>query len=128
MPPNSPSNASPGACQRSGSVGHPCRAGRAGPLPHRFSGRLTAGCRERGARLCRHRGSNSPGQKHAPRAQAGDPVRAADAMVEAVTSDSPPLHFLLGAYAYAQATQKLDALRAEMDKWSDLAVSTDYPQ
>ncbi len=43
-------------------------------------------------------------------AQAGDPVRAADAMVAAVTSDSPPLHFLLGTYAYQQATLKFDAL------------------
>jgi len=61
-------------------------------------------------------------------AQAGDPVRAADAIVEAVTSDSPPLHFLLGSYAYQMATQKLDALRADMETWHDLAVSTDYPQ
>ena len=30
--------------------------------------------------------------------------------------DSPPLHFLLGAYAYRQATKKLDALRADMDR------------
>jgi NAD(P)-dependent dehydrogenase (short-subunit alcohol dehydrogenase family) len=61
-------------------------------------------------------------------AQAGDPVRAAAAIVEAVTSDSPPLHFLLGSYAYQMATQKLDALRADMETWHDLAVSTDYPQ
>jgi NAD(P)-dependent dehydrogenase (short-subunit alcohol dehydrogenase family) len=60
-------------------------------------------------------------------AQAGDPVRAADAIVEAVTSAQPPLHLLLGAYAYQMATQKLDALRGEMETWRALAVSTDYP-
>ena len=61
-------------------------------------------------------------------AQAGDPVRAADAIVTAVTSAEPPLHLLLGAYAYQQATQKLDSLRADMEKWRELALSTDYPQ
>ncbi|HEX4142293.1 MAG TPA: oxidoreductase [Pirellulales bacterium] len=61
-------------------------------------------------------------------AQAGDPVRAADAIVQAVTSDEPPLHLLLGLYAYQQAAQKLDVLRGEMDAWRELALSTDYPQ
>jgi NAD(P)-dependent dehydrogenase (short-subunit alcohol dehydrogenase family) len=61
-------------------------------------------------------------------AQAGDPVRAADAIVQAVTSDQPPLHLLLGAYAYQIAEQKLAALREEMNGWRELAVSTDYPQ
>ena len=61
-------------------------------------------------------------------AQAGDPVRAADAIVAAVTSDRPPLHLLLGAYAYQMAEQKLAALRADMDQWRELALSTDYPQ
>ncbi|HTU25083.1 MAG TPA: oxidoreductase [Pirellulales bacterium] len=61
-------------------------------------------------------------------AQAGDPVRAADAMVEAVTSSQPPLHFIMGAYAYQQAEQKLAALRGDMQAWRALGVSTDYPQ
>jgi NAD(P)-dependent dehydrogenase (short-subunit alcohol dehydrogenase family) len=61
-------------------------------------------------------------------AQAGDPVLAADAIVAAVTSDRPPLHLLLGAYAYQMANDKLAALRAEMDQWRELALSTDYPQ
>jgi NAD(P)-dependent dehydrogenase (short-subunit alcohol dehydrogenase family) len=61
-------------------------------------------------------------------AQAGDPVRAAHAMVAAVTSEHPPLHLVLGAYAYQMLEQKLAALRADTDQWRDLGVKTDYPQ
>jgi NAD(P)-dependent dehydrogenase (short-subunit alcohol dehydrogenase family) len=58
--------------------------------------------------------------------QQGDPARAADAIVQAITSPDPPLHLLLGKFAYDRFNQKLDALRREMEAWRDLGLSTDF--
>jgi NAD(P)-dependent dehydrogenase (short-subunit alcohol dehydrogenase family) len=56
----------------------------------------------------------------------GDPVAAADAIVQAVTSPDPPLHLLLGKFAYDRFKQKLDAFRNEMEAWRDLGLGTDF--
>jgi len=58
--------------------------------------------------------------------QQGDPAAAADAIVQAVTSPHPPVHLLLGKFAYDRFNQKLEALRHEMDAWRELAVGTDF--
>jgi NAD(P)-dependent dehydrogenase (short-subunit alcohol dehydrogenase family) len=58
--------------------------------------------------------------------QPGDPVRAAQAIIEAVTSDNPPLHLLLGRLAYEQATAKLDNLRKEFETWREMTLGTDF--
>ena len=58
--------------------------------------------------------------------QPGDPALAADAIVKAVTSPNPPLHLLLGGFAYERFTTKLDALRNDMEIWRETAVGTDY--
>jgi NAD(P)-dependent dehydrogenase (short-subunit alcohol dehydrogenase family) len=60
-------------------------------------------------------------------AQPGDPVRAAEAIIQAVTSERPPLHLVLGAMAYDVATKKIDALRADMQTWREVGLGTDYP-
>jgi NAD(P)-dependent dehydrogenase (short-subunit alcohol dehydrogenase family) len=61
-------------------------------------------------------------------AQAGDPEKAAKAIIQAVTGDKPPLHLLLGAIAYQRANAKLDSLRTEFEKWKDVALATDFPK
>jgi len=58
--------------------------------------------------------------------QPGDPVRAAQAIVKAVTSENPPLHLLLGSFAYEQATAKLDNLRKEFETWREVTVGADF--
>lgn len=58
--------------------------------------------------------------------QQGDPARAADAIVQAVTSPHPPLHLLLGKFAYDRFNQKLDELRNEMEAWREVGLSTDF--
>ena len=58
--------------------------------------------------------------------QQGDPVAAADAIVQAVTSPNPPLHLLLGKFAYERFNQKLSELRNEMDAWREVGLSTDF--
>jgi NAD(P)-dependent dehydrogenase (short-subunit alcohol dehydrogenase family) len=59
-------------------------------------------------------------------AQAGDPVRAAEVIVEAVVTNKAPLHLLLGAVAYERASKKLEALRIDFATWRNIALSTDY--
>jgi NAD(P)-dependent dehydrogenase (short-subunit alcohol dehydrogenase family) len=58
--------------------------------------------------------------------QPGDPVRAAQAIVEAVTSENPPLHLLLGRFAYERATAKLGRLREEFETWREVTLGADF--
>jgi NAD(P)-dependent dehydrogenase (short-subunit alcohol dehydrogenase family) len=58
--------------------------------------------------------------------QPGDPALAADAIVKAVTSPKPPLHLLLGSFAYERFTTKLDAIRCEMETWRETTLGTDF--
>lgn len=57
----------------------------------------------------------------------GDPGRAADAIIAAVTSAEPPARLLLGTDALNMARMKLDTLKSTFDRWADVSLSTDYP-
>jgi NAD(P)-dependent dehydrogenase (short-subunit alcohol dehydrogenase family) len=59
--------------------------------------------------------------------QSGDPVRAAHAIVEAVESQSPPHHLLLGNDAFDAAMAKLDVLRTEFAAWETVSRGADFP-
>jgi NAD(P)-dependent dehydrogenase (short-subunit alcohol dehydrogenase family) len=59
--------------------------------------------------------------------QLGDPDRAAQALLEIVDSENPPLHLLLGSDALRRAREKLDAVIEEVDRWEDLTRCTDFP-
>jgi NAD(P)-dependent dehydrogenase (short-subunit alcohol dehydrogenase family) len=60
--------------------------------------------------------------------QAGDPVRAAAAIVQAVLAPRPPLHLLLGRFAFAQAQEKLRTFGEETEAWRELTLGADYPE
>ena len=60
--------------------------------------------------------------------QVGDPVRAAEAVIAAVTAKEPPLRLLLGAPALELAYGKLDKLRANFDAWKETTLGADYPE
>jgi NAD(P)-dependent dehydrogenase (short-subunit alcohol dehydrogenase family) len=59
--------------------------------------------------------------------QPGDPVRAAQAIIDAALSDTPPLRLLLGQWALGLARKKLDALRQDFDAWEATTVGADFP-
>jgi NAD(P)-dependent dehydrogenase (short-subunit alcohol dehydrogenase family) len=59
--------------------------------------------------------------------QPGDPVRAANAIIQAVESPAPPLHLLLGREALQMARAKLEALRGAFDAWEKVTVGADFP-
>ena len=60
--------------------------------------------------------------------QVGDPVRAAEAVIAAVTAEKPPLRLVLGAPALELAYKKLDDLRANFDTWKEATLGADYPE
>ncbi len=60
--------------------------------------------------------------------QDGDPVRAAEAIVQAVESPNSPHRLLLGNDAYEGAIAKLDELRAEFTEWEDVTRGADSPK
>src|ERR1700688_4340979 len=49
--------------------------------------------------------------------QAGDPVRAGEAIIKALESDRAPLHLVLGQIALETARTKIEKLRSELDAW-----------
>jgi NAD(P)-dependent dehydrogenase (short-subunit alcohol dehydrogenase family) len=58
--------------------------------------------------------------------QDGDPDKAADALIAVAKADHAPVHLLLGADAYALATQKMDELKHEIELWKETTVSTGF--
>jgi len=58
--------------------------------------------------------------------QAGDPARAAAAIIEVVEHDDPPFMLLLGDDASDGFRAALDALRADADAWERLSRSTGF--
>ncbi|RSM40720.1 oxidoreductase [Amycolatopsis balhimycina DSM 5908] len=60
--------------------------------------------------------------------QPGDPVRAAEAVIDAVGAEEPPLRLLLGKAAYDIATARLDTLRSTFDTWRETTLGADFPE
>ena len=60
--------------------------------------------------------------------QAGDPVRAAEAMIALVAETDPPLHLVLGEWGHDAVTKKLKASLAEVEGRRQTALDTDYPK
>jgi len=60
--------------------------------------------------------------------QPGDPQKAAQAILEAVNSDAPPMHLVLGQDAFNRVSSQTTAFNQELEKWKGLTLSTDFPQ
>jgi NAD(P)-dependent dehydrogenase (short-subunit alcohol dehydrogenase family) len=59
--------------------------------------------------------------------QPGDPERAAAAIFAVVDSPTPPLRLVLGKYAQEKVRKKLAATQAELEKWQDIGLATEFP-
>jgi NAD(P)-dependent dehydrogenase (short-subunit alcohol dehydrogenase family) len=59
--------------------------------------------------------------------QQGDPVRAAQAIIDVALSDTPPLRLLLGKPALELARKKLDFMRSDFDRWESTTLGADFP-
>ena len=60
--------------------------------------------------------------------QAGDPVRAVQAIIKAVESPQSPHRLLLGNDAFEAATAKLNTLSTEFLAWESVSRGADYPK
>jgi NAD(P)-dependent dehydrogenase (short-subunit alcohol dehydrogenase family) len=60
--------------------------------------------------------------------QAGDPVRAAQAIIDVALSDTPPLRLLLGKAAFELAHKKLEMMRTDFDTWKATTLGADFPE
>jgi NAD(P)-dependent dehydrogenase (short-subunit alcohol dehydrogenase family) len=60
-------------------------------------------------------------------AQPGDPIKAAEAILKVIQSEKPPVHLILGKFAFERANQKFDEIRAEFEAWKSTALGADFP-
>ena len=58
--------------------------------------------------------------------QPGDPQKAAQALLELVASDSPPVRLYLGADALTLVGEKIEAMRKEIAAWELVSRSTNF--
>ena len=60
--------------------------------------------------------------------QAGDPAKAAQAIIRAVEAPRPPLRLVLGRDALEAINVKLGSWRRELDEWAVLSRATDFDE
>ena len=59
--------------------------------------------------------------------QAGDPVRAVQAILAAVASPNTPRHLVLGKMAFNRFKQKIAEFEADMTAWESTTLGADFP-
>lgn len=60
--------------------------------------------------------------------QPGDPVKAAQAILQAVNAENPPLRLLLGAGALKGARNKIEVLQRDIEAWEETTLGADSPK
>lgn len=60
--------------------------------------------------------------------QAGDPERAATAILKVADTFQPPLYLLLGEAAYKNASKKLIDIKNDFEAWKETSVGADFPK
>ncbi|MDQ1230775.1 oxidoreductase [Sphingomonas sp. SORGH_AS_0879] len=60
--------------------------------------------------------------------QAGDPVRAAEAMIAITQQTNPPRHLVLGRWGFDAVTDRLKQRHAEIEANRDLSLCADFPE
>ncbi len=60
--------------------------------------------------------------------QAGDPVRAGEAMIRITEVENPPRHVVLGELGYNNVTNKLRERLAQIEEWRETSLGADFPK
>ena len=66
-----------------------------------------------------------PSRSSAKAKQAGDPARAAAAMIRITEVDEPPRHVVLGGFGVEPVASKLKQRLADVEAWRDTGLATD---
>jgi len=98
-----------------------------GPFRTDWAGRSLKQTPTRIADYAETAGKRLQATAHASGTQQGDPVRAAQAMIEITEASEPPRNLMLGAAALDGAGKRLDALRADMEQWRATSLGADFP-
>jgi NAD(P)-dependent dehydrogenase (short-subunit alcohol dehydrogenase family) len=98
-----------------------------GPFRTDWAGRSLRQTPNRIAEYAGTAGMRLQGTSEGSGKQAGDPARAAEAMIQVTEEASPPRHLVLGGFGVEKVTDKLRERLAEVERWSDLGRSTDFP-
>lgn len=59
--------------------------------------------------------------------QPGDPVKAAQVLIQVSEAENPPVHLFLGEDAYHFADQKIAAVQQDLQQWQEVATATGFP-
>jgi hypothetical protein len=60
--------------------------------------------------------------------QPGDPEKAAEILIELSEKPQPPLHLYLEQDAYNRASEKLAAMKTELEEWKATIISADFQE
>ncbi len=60
--------------------------------------------------------------------QAGDPDRAAEAIIKVVEHPTPPLNLVLGKDGLTRVRAKFSAVLSSLDQWETVTVGADFPE
>jgi NAD(P)-dependent dehydrogenase (short-subunit alcohol dehydrogenase family) len=60
--------------------------------------------------------------------QPGDPQKAVEAIIQAVSSPNPPKHLLLGKLALTRFRDRLAQWQTELNEWEATTVGADFPE
>jgi NAD(P)-dependent dehydrogenase (short-subunit alcohol dehydrogenase family) len=58
--------------------------------------------------------------------QPGDPVKAAEVLIQVSETENPPLHLFLGEDAYYMADVKIAAVQHDLQQWQGVANATNF--
>ncbi|MEM1254213.1 MAG: oxidoreductase [Cyanobacteria bacterium P01_H01_bin.21] len=91
-----------------------------------FNGRSLAAAKQSVAAYATVSGASLQWFKEMDGQQPGNPAKAAQAIIQAVESPHPPMRLALGTDAIHLIQKKLEWVKADLDAWQQLSVSTDY--
>lgn len=60
--------------------------------------------------------------------QPGDPLKAAQAMIDIANVENPPLRLMLGADTIETVTNKIKQIQADMENWKHISLSTGFEE
>lgn len=97
-----------------------------GPFRTDWAGRSLRQTTNRIADYADTAGKRLAGTKETSGAQAGDPVRAAEAMVTIARGADAPRHLVLGAWGFNAVVERLEQRVSEISQQRDLSLSADF--
>ena len=97
-----------------------------GPFRTDWAGRSLRQTENRIADYADTVGKRLKGTRESSGTQAGDPVRAGEAMIAAAQSSNPPRHLVLGAFGFDAVTTRMQQRLDEVRSQRELTLSADF--